>query len=190
MDAVAILVGMAENNAWANHRLLGACAKLSQEEWVATRTSFFPSLRETLLHIYLVDRYYLDALEAKGRGRAIFDDMMPFTECAPLREAQRASDAELVRFVASLAGAGESVEAKHELALAKKVKIPRRDGDQYERVDRVLLHLFEHQLHHRGQAHAMLAGTNVAPPPLDEFFLEAERPLREAELRELGLALR
>ena len=186
MDAIAILLGMAENSAWANHRLLGACDELTQEEWVATRTSFFPSLRETMLHIYLVDLYYLDALEAKGRGRAIFDDMMPFTACAPLREAQRASDMQLVRFVASLAGAAASAEAK----LARKVKIPRRDHDQYERVDLVLLHLFEHQLHHRGQAHAMLAGTRIAPPPLDEFFLDAELPLREAELRELGLRVR
>ena len=27
-----------------------------------------------------------------------------------------------------------------------------------------------HQVHHRGQAHAMLAGTAMPPPPLDEFF--------------------
>ncbi|MGK3986819.1 DinB family protein [Sorangium sp. So ce136] len=54
----------------------------------------------------------------------------------------------------------------------------------------VLLHLFVHQLHHCGQAYAMLAGTRVKPPQLDEFFMPAELPLREAELRELGLRVR
>ncbi len=44
-----------------------------------------------------------------------------------------------------------------------------------ERIDRLLAHLFQHQIHHRGQAHAMLAGTTVAPPQLDEFFLDFDR---------------
>ncbi len=33
----------AYNNAWANHRLLGACAELTQGEFEAERTSFFPN---------------------------------------------------------------------------------------------------------------------------------------------------
>jgi uncharacterized damage-inducible protein DinB len=42
----------------------------------------------------------------------------------------------------------------------------------------VLAHLFNHQAHHRGQAHAMLASTEVAPPTLD---LVAYWPLEAAE---------
>ena len=37
-----------------------------------------------------------------------------------------------------------------------------RDAEQIETADRVLLHLFEHQIHHRGQAHCMLTGTDAA----------------------------
>ena len=44
-----------------------------------------------------------------------------------------------------------------------------------ERTDRLLAHLFQHQIHHRGQAHAMLSGSGVAPPQLDEFFLDYDR---------------
>jgi uncharacterized damage-inducible protein DinB len=57
---------------------------------------------------------------------------------------------------------------------------------QAERRDRLLLHLFLHQIHHRGQAHAMLSDTEVAPPQLDEFYSIAEAPLREAEFAALG----
>ena len=62
---------MAYNNAWANHRLLTACAALSQEAFVASRTGFFPSLRATLNHILIVDRFYVDAMEGghAGAGR-------------------------------------------------------------------------------------------------------------------------
>ena len=38
------------------------------------------------------------------------------------------------------------------------------------------------------QAHAMLAGTAVKPPQLDEFFCTNEAHLRAAELAELGLS--
>jgi uncharacterized damage-inducible protein DinB len=50
----------------------------------------------------------------------------------------------------------------------------------------VLLHLFEHDIHHRGQVHAMLAGTRIAPPQLDEFFLGDEKALRSADFAALG----
>jgi uncharacterized damage-inducible protein DinB len=55
--------GFAYNNAWANHRLLSACADLSQEEFEAPRTGFFPSLQRTLNHIHVADHFCIDALE-------------------------------------------------------------------------------------------------------------------------------
>ena len=62
------LRAMAYNNAWANHRLLSVCAGLSQSEFEATRTSFFPSIQATLNHILVVDRFYVDALEGGTLG--------------------------------------------------------------------------------------------------------------------------
>src|SRR4051812_44585638 len=109
--------GMAYNNAWANHRLLSASAKLSQAEFEAKGTS-------------------CDGLGEKDLGRII---------C-----------------------------------------VHRGTRVQEERCDRLLLHLFQHDIHHRGQAHAMLSGTSVKPPQLDEFFAVGEAPLRAAEFAELG----
>jgi uncharacterized damage-inducible protein DinB len=169
---------MARNNAWSNHRLLAACAALSQEELVAPRTSFFPSLVATLNHVLIVDWYYLDALEAGGRGLAVLADETPFPRLAELAEAQAASDCRLIRFC----------DALDEAALGRNVTIDRGgDGLTRETVSDVLSHLFVHQIHHRGQAHAMLAGTRVAPPQLDEFFLAWDEPRRAAEVARLGL---
>jgi uncharacterized damage-inducible protein DinB len=66
------------------------------------------------------------------------------------------------------------------------VRVNRDTAVRTERRDRLLMHLFQHQVHHRGQAHAMLSGTAVAPPQLDEFFAVAEAPLRAAEFDGLG----
>src|SRR3954462_5095419 len=60
MDSVLPYRAMAYNNGWANHRLLAACARLSQAEFAAPRTGFFPSLRATLNHILIIDRFYGD----------------------------------------------------------------------------------------------------------------------------------
>jgi uncharacterized damage-inducible protein DinB len=169
---------MARNNAWSNNRLLKACRELTQDEFEARRVSFFPSLQLTLNHILLVDWYYLDGLERGGRGLSIFESEIPFPRISDLAMAQRAADARLVRYCDSLT----------EEALEEVVTLDRGErGLQRDVAHAVLAHLFVHQIHHRGQAHAMLAGTRVKPPQLDEFFLAGDAPLREHELKELGL---
>ncbi len=78
------------------------------------------------------------------------------------------------------------VEGLDAVGLRRVVAVHRDVRIQHERMDRLLLHLFQHQIHHRGQAHAMLSGTSVPPPQLDEFFPEGEAPLRAKEFSELG----
>lgn len=177
------LATMACNNAWANHRLLKACARLSQADFLAPRTSFFPSIKATLNHNLTVDWYYVDALERALRGqppnagaRAFFDPEEPFDRCEPLAAEQRAVDRRLVDLCVAL----------RDDDLDRPVPILRREGFLSEPATRLLAHLFQHQIHHRGQVHAMLAGTPVAPPQLDEFFCANEAHLRAAELAELG----
>ena len=174
---------MAYNNAWANHRLLAACGRLSQAEFVAPRTSFFPSLKATLNHLVTVDWYYIDALERALHRQPpnrepdrFFDPEEPLETCAAVAAAQHDADRRLVNACITLTDA--------ELDLP--VPVMRRAGLQTESATRLLAHLFQHQIHHRGQAHAMLAGTPVKPPQLDEFFCANEAHLRAAELTELG----
>jgi len=50
----------------------------------------------------------------------------------------------------------------------------------------VLMHLFMHQTHHRGQAHSMLSGTSTAPPQLDEFVMPSDARWRVQDVAELG----
>jgi uncharacterized damage-inducible protein DinB len=175
MDAVLPYRSMAYNNAWANHRLLTACAALSPDEFTAQRTGFFPSLRATLNHILIVDRFYIDAMEGGTLGPAAWADAEPCGTIAALQAEQAETDRRLLALVNGL----------DEDGLERIVAIHRETRLQHERMDRLLLHLFQHQVHHRGQAHTMLSGTSVAPPQLDEFFAAEEAPLRGAEFKAL-----
>jgi uncharacterized damage-inducible protein DinB len=170
------------NSAWSNLRLLRACAMLDPAEFVAPRSGFFPSIKDTLNHIITVEWLYVDALERAVAGQPVnseaarfFEPPSPFATCAALAPAQHDVDRRLIALCADLGD------------VTQTVSIQRADHVQREPIARVLAHLFQHQIHHRGQAHAMLAGTGVAPPQLDEFFLAEEAPLRAAELASLGL---
>jgi len=167
---------MAHNNTWANHRLLTACLHLSDEEFAVPRIGFFPSLRAMLNHMLVIDRFYVDAMEGGALGPAAWADPEPYHTVAALKAAQLEIDRRLIAVT----------EALGKDDLARSIDVHQEDHIQRERMDRLLLHWFEHQIHHRGQAHCMLSGTSVAPPQLDEFFLEGEAHLRAAEISELG----
>jgi uncharacterized damage-inducible protein DinB len=178
------LAAEAHNNAWANLRLHRACAGLTPEEFAAPRTGFFPSIKATLNHILTVDWYYVEILERSLAGLPpheqpwrCFEPAEPFERAGDLWREQRAVDARLVALC----------EALREDQPDAAILLPRRVGGvMRDSAERILAHLFQHQVHHRGQVHAMLSGTRVKPPQLDEFYCANEAHLRAGELAELG----
>jgi uncharacterized damage-inducible protein DinB len=177
MDAAQLLRIQAHANRLANHRLHGTLAALTRDEFHAPRTGFFPSLAATLNHLLEVDLYYIAALRGDPDPRAVFERFVAAEDIPTLAAAQRASDERLIAFCNGLDGNG----------VAAEVAMPRRGGRvQRDRAAHVLQHLFMHQTHHRGQAHAMLSGTAVKPPQLDEFLMPSEPHLRVDEMTALG----
>ena len=177
MELLGYLRTQAHANRLANHRLHHAMRTLSREEFQATRTSFFPSLAETLNHILAVDLYYLAALNGEADMARQWDDAPICETVADLAFAQAAADERFIDHVGSLSAA----------QLEDVIDMVRGEGRiQRERRGHVIAHLLNHQVHHRGQAHAMLAGTAVKPPQLDEFLMPSEAHFRETEVKALG----
>ena len=176
MQALTLLRIQAHANRLANHRLHTTMAMLSPAELHATRTSFFPTLMATLNHILWVDQYYIDVLHGDGAARETALAFVPDDTLSALAERQRASDERLLRWLM----------AADDAALDRTVHMPRAQGRiQHDAAAHMLQHLFMHQTHHRGQAHAMLSGTTVPPPPLDEFLMPSEPHLRAVEMAAL-----
>jgi uncharacterized damage-inducible protein DinB len=167
---------MARNNAWSNRRLYRACRCLSEEEFTKDRTSAFPSLQLTLNHIYIIDRFYLAGLEGGRPSSAMVDERVPFPHVDDLSSAQREVDDQLIAFCDALGS---------EDLLAEVVFDRGSAGVFVEKVRAVLSHLFLHQIHHRGQVSAMLAGTSIKAPQLDEFFLASDAEARAADPPEI-----
>jgi uncharacterized damage-inducible protein DinB len=176
MDLPAYLRIQAHANALSNRRLGAALAALPDADWTAPRTGFFPSLARTLNHVLAVDGYYIGALHREAGLDEAYAAFQAAATAADWAQRQRASDRRLVAFCDGLDAA----------ALDAWVEMPRRDQVQRDRVGHVLAHLFNHQTHHRGQAHAMLSGTAVEPPQLDEFMMPSEAHLRAADLQAFG----
>lgn len=157
-------LAMALNNAWANATLYTTVSKLTEEAFVADRPGFFPSLCRTLNHIYEVDLYYVDALEAGGLGRSVYqrDDI---ETAGDLARAQSDVDMRFATFC-------REITPKR---LAEQRVTERTAGATHETVAALILHLVQHQVHHRGQAHVQLSDVGIEPPQLDDFYLEFGR---------------
>lgn len=177
MDLAHMLRIQAHANALANHRLHASMAPLDRAALHAPRVSFFPSLIATLNHILNVDGYYIAALQGKADADRCWKDFVPADDLPELALRQRLSDAALITCCSTLDAA----------ACERIVDMPRGNGRiQRDLACHVLAHLFMHQTHHRGQLHAMLSGTAVAPPQLDEFLMASEGHLRGGDMAALG----
>jgi uncharacterized damage-inducible protein DinB len=176
MDLLRYLRIQARANRLSNRRLHAAMAPLSHGEFHAPRTGFFPSLAQTLNHILLVDLYYIGALHREHGLRAASLAFVPSDTLSALAQRQAASDERLIAWCDALDPDG--VDAPIDMERAQFV--------QRERAGHVLAHLFNHQTHQRGQAHAMLSSSSIKPPQLDEFMMPSEADFRVPDMAALG----
>ena len=150
-------IKLADYNAWANQRLYHACGALRVNEYMRERASSFGSLHATLNHILVVDRIWVARIEGQTAPNLRLDQIL-YGDLLGLKVARVAED-ERIRIMA--AGLSET-------RLDQPLEYRNSRGDRFETPLRLVLgHLFNHQTHHRGQAHGLLSQTEVPPPALD-----------------------
>lgn len=157
-------------NAWANRRILDACASLERAEYKKNRQAFFGSIHGTLNHILLVEKLTIDHIitfEGRwaeyqvGRDHEITAlDQILHDDLAPLARDQIAED----QLVAQLVTGYRDSDLDREFTWLGLSGAQRR---LY--MPHALENFFLHQTHHRGQVHDMLSQASVNPPPLDLY---------------------
>ena len=156
---------LAGYNAWANRRLYDAARELSDAEYRADRGAFFRSVHGTLNHLLATDRIWMRRFTGEGEAPDRLDTIL-FEDLAPLRAAREAEDARIVAYV----------EGLDEAALAGTFRYRRVSTPEVfeQALAPALAHLFNHQTHHRGQAHALLTGLIGRAPELDLLYYQRE----------------
>ena len=155
---------MARFNMWANKRLYGAVSTLSEEAYREDRKAYFGSVDATLNHILVVDRSWTGWIEGRDRRSHTLDQIL-YDNFSDLRDARREEDSHLITLVDSL----------DEEDLDRRIRFsPTGRQDEGEaKTWQILVTVFNHQTHHRGQIHVLLTQRDVAIFPLDVIcFLE------------------
>jgi uncharacterized damage-inducible protein DinB len=149
---------LADYNHWANCRLYEEALKMSEEQYRRPTGVFFDSLHGTLNHLLLTDRVWLKRLTGDGEHPNRLDAIL-FDDRRELARARMAEDARLRRVVNSYSDADLGKAVSYQTLAGKP---------QAQPLQEILLHLFNHQAHHRGHAHACCSiVTGAEPPSLD-----------------------
>ena len=156
---------LAAYNRWANVRLYAAAAALPDERYRAECGVFFGSLHGTLNHLLVTDRIWMRRFTGEGEAPDRLDAIL-FDELPALRTAREAEDERIVAYVRTLDDA----------ALAGTIHYRRVSSPEpiSQPLASALLHVFNHQTHHRGQAHACLTRLGGTAPVLDLLFFQRE----------------
>lgn len=150
---------LAGYNAWANTRLHDAAAKLSEDQLWQDVGLFFGSLGGTLNHILVADRVWMKRFTGAGDHPDRLDAIL-HRDLASLRAAREQEDRRIIGYVETLTPAVLENEFTYRKMTTADMVTSRLWPD--------LLHLFNHQTHHRGQAHTGLSLlTGKEPPSLD-----------------------
>jgi uncharacterized damage-inducible protein DinB len=159
------MVMFAGYNRWCNERLYAAAGTLSDDEFRADRGVFFKSMLGTLNHILAADRIWMRRFTGSGEAPTQLDAIL-YVDRDALAAARVAEDARIADWVAGLDETGLAASFSYET-----ISPPRAIT---QKLGRALLHLFNHQTHHRGQAHAILTGFGRDAPSLDLIRFQRE----------------
>jgi uncharacterized damage-inducible protein DinB len=121
-----------------------AAAELSQDERDRDMGAFFKSMTGTLNHLLVADRIWMKRFTGDGQAPASLDTIL-FSDFAPLQTARAAEDQRIRDWVSGLDG--KALAGRFTYLTATDMRTIS------QRLAPALAHLFNHQTHHRGQAH-------------------------------------
>lgn len=142
-----MLVLMADHNRWMNEKLYAVCARLSEEERKQDLGAYFRSVHGTFNHLLLVDRLWLGRLRGEPFAAASLDQEL-YADYAALERERAKTDSDIQEYVAMLEPSRLAGPVAY-VSLLKKTKMILPLG-------LILVHLFHHQTHHRGQVTTLI----------------------------------
>ncbi|MBN4073822.1 DinB family protein [bacterium AH-315-E07] len=154
---------MASYNEWMNTKLYEAARKLSSQELVTNRKAFFGSLIGTLNHIVVGDTVWLKRFAMHPSNHPELDpirklqaasslDELLFTDIGELFNHRKMLD----KIIKQWATALTQKDLLHILRYANMKGVVAKKS-----FSSLVMHFFNHQTHHRGQATTLLSQAGV-----------------------------
>lgn len=166
---------MAQYNEWMNTRLYEAVLSLPAEEAFADKGAFFGSLYGTLNHIMLGDTIWLKRFATHPAGHAALDPVRAMPMPATLDERQGSLDALRARRTMLDAVIRQWAAELEEDELGVVIHFTRLNGTPFARpLGPLVMHFFNHQTHHRGQATTLLSQSGLDMGSTDLLMLVPE----------------
>lgn len=155
----------ARYNRWQNQSIFSAAGTLSDAERKQMRGAFFGSVHATLNHLLWGDRMWMSRLSDWPRPgpQTIAQSTEYFAEWAELARERATTDASILAWAHALEPdwlAGDMTY--YSGASGREITRPRW---------LLVAHLFNHQTHHRGQAHCLLTELGAKPDDTDLPFM-------------------
>lgn len=162
---------MARYNAWQNANLYGAAESLSDGERKRDRGAFFGSIHATLCHILWGDTIWLHRLAGTPKPPVGIDASASYIDdWGALKDRRRDMDLAIRDWTAGVSAA----DLAREVAWTPgSTGVERRDS-----LGLMAMQMFNHQTHHRGQAHALITAAGAKPGPTDLPFTPEDWPGR------------
>lgn len=169
MISAEYCVAMARYNAFQNKQLKAAFATMDEAALRKERKGFFGSIFKTTNHLLWADTVWMARLvgaEAPGGGIA---DSTGFTDSpAEWDIARFQMDGTILEWAENL----RTIDLAGPLTWYSNLK-----GAEISKPRALcIVHMFNHQTHHRGQIHAMLTQAGAEAPMSDLAFMPTEGP--------------
>ena len=144
-----------EYNEIVRHRYFESLAKLSWKEFIKNREASFNSFRNIFVHTLEAIDYWLDFLKKENlRPKKKFDEYKTFEE---VKSYMGHVEKRMKEYLKSLSSAGLR---KTYVVTGEEHESARITGED------ILIHVFEEEVHHRGELNALLWQMGVDPPPM------------------------
>ncbi|MBV8889507.1 MAG: DinB family protein [Alphaproteobacteria bacterium] len=155
---------MAAYNAEMNRRLYGAALRLTDAERRAPHGAFWSSIHGTLGHILWGDHQWMSRFDGWPKPPLPIKQSAAFIEdFAELSTAREKADADISRWAAKVDDEWLDIDLTwFSGAAQREITAPKR---------LLITHFFNHQTHHRGQAHAMLTAAGQDTGDTDLFLV-------------------
>jgi uncharacterized damage-inducible protein DinB len=159
---------LAAYNRWQNASLYEAGATLTDAQRREDRGAFFKSVHATLNHLLWADKMWMSRLSDVARPETPFPGIDHVADWDELTQRRNALDDRIIAWAGGLAADDLSGEL---------VWISGLMGGEARRPRWLaVVHMFNHQTHHRGQVHALLTGLGAKPRDTDIILSEFLSP--------------